>query len=248
MLNPMTVISFKSVYKKYQLFKNSRARFKSIFLKNIAYNEKIVLNNINFEIDSGESVAFLGKNGAGKSTILKLITGVIYPTSGEIKINGKVGALLELTSGLIPEFSGVENIRFHCTLLGFDKEKLAQIEKKVIEFADIGEYVNQPVRMYSSGMKARLGFAINTNIEPNILIVDEALSVGDKNFNEKCYAKINEIMHKNTTFLFVTHSTFMAKKYCKRGIVLNGGKVSFDGAIDKACEYYEKNVLKGVKI
>lgn len=243
----MIAISLKSVCKKYQLFKSSKDRFRSLFLKNISFNEKVVLDNINLEIKKGESVAFLGKNGAGKSTILKLITGVIYPTNGEIKVNGKVGALLELTSGLIAEFNGKENIRFHGLLLGFDSEKIKEIEKNVIEFADIGVYINQPVRMYSSGMKARLGFAINTNIDPDILIVDEALSVGDKSFNEKCYAKVGEIMQKNATFLFITHSTAMAKKYCKRGIVLNGGKVCFDGEINQACKHYEDNILKVVK-
>ena len=186
-------IIFNNVTKRYKLYKNERARFLSIFTKKVKCKEKRVINGVSFQIDKGEGVAFFGRNGAGKSTILKMITGVSFPTEGEIEVNGRVSALLELAAGFNPEFTGRENIYFKGNVMGLTDSEIKELEPEIIEFAALGDYIDQPVRTYSSGMKARLGFAINANIDPEILIVDEALSVGDKAFRIKCRKKIREI-------------------------------------------------------
>ena len=234
------VVKFDKVTKLYKLYKNDKASFKGLFVRNIPYKENRAVNNLSFEVKRGESVALFGRNGAGKSTILKMVTGVTFPTEGEITVNGKVSALLELGAGFDGESTGRENIYFKCSLMGMSDEEIKSVEDDIVQFADIGEYMDQPLRSYSSGMKARLGFAINANAQPDILIVDEALSVGDKNFQEKCKAKISEIMaDEKVTLLFVTHSLNVAKDFCKRGIVLEKGKMLFDGDIDEAIEYYD---------
>ena len=235
------VIRFRNVTKIYKLYKSDRARFKALFNKRIPYKENKAVNNMSFEIRRGESVALFGRNGAGKSTILKMITGVTFPTDGDIEVNGKVSALLELGAGFDIESTGRENIYFKCSLMGMNDEEIAAVEDSIVEFADIGDYMDQPLWSYSSGMKARLGFAINANAQPDILIVDEALSVGDKNFQKKCKNKIAEIMaDEDVTLLFVTHSLSTAKDFCKRGFVLEKGKLLFDGDIDDAIEFYDK--------
>ncbi|MBQ8563893.1 MAG: ABC transporter ATP-binding protein [Firmicutes bacterium] len=238
------VIEFKDVTKVYKLFKNDKQRFKAIFLKKTAYKKKFAVNHLSFQVRRGESVALLGKNGAGKSTILKMITGVAYPTVGQITVNGRVSALLELTAGFDPEFTGRENIYFRGQLMGLSDKEIAELEPEIVEFADLNDYIDQPVRTYSSGMKARLGFAINVNIKPEILIVDEALSVGDNEFKKKCTAKINEIINeKDVTFLFVTHSSSTARAFCNRGLVMRLGKLMYDSDIDDAIGYYQ-NMLE----
>ena len=240
-----TVIKFSNVTKIYKLFKNDKKRLLYTFCKKIKYQEKKAVDNVNFEIKRGESVALFGKNGAGKSTILKMITGVTYPTSGEIKVSGRVSALLELTSGFDPEFTGRENIYLKGQLLGLKDTEIKELEQEIIDFAEIYEYIDQPIRTYSSGMKARLGFSINVNIKPEILIVDEALSVGDEEFKNKCIKKVNDIINKdNVTLLFVTHSTSMAREFCKRGIFMKNGRVIYDGDINTAIEEYEKTLKK----
>ena len=239
------VIKFNNVTKIYKLFKNDKRRLLYTFFKKIKYQEKRAVDNVSFKIERGESVALFGKNGAGKSTILKMITGVAFPTSGTIEVNGRVSALLELTSGFDPEFTGRENIYLKGQLLGIKNQEIKELEQEIIDFAEIEEYIDQPVRTYSSGMKARLGFSINVNIRPEILIVDEALSVGDEEFKNKCTTKVNEIIkNDNVTLLFVTHSTQMAKEFCKRGIVMEKGKLKFDGNIDDAITRYEKTLKK----
>jgi len=236
-------IEFKNVTKRYKLYKNEKERFKAVFFKGIKPKMKIAINDVSFRINKGESVALFGKNGAGKSTLLKMITGVLYPTEGEIVVNGRVSALLELSAGFDPDFTGRENIYFKGQLLGINEKEIAKLEDKIIEFADIGEYIDQPVRSYSSGMKARLGFAINANIEPEILIVDEALSVGDKAFRRKCNLKIKEVLADGkVTFLFVTHSTNVAKNFCDRGIVMKQGNMLFDGEVNEAAAFYEQTL------
>lgn len=242
------VIEFKNVTKMYKLYKNDKQRLLSVFSKRVPYKEKRAANNVSFQIQKGESVALFGKNGAGKSTVLKMITGVAYPTEGEIIVKGRVSALLELTSGFDPELSGRENIYLKGQLCGLKDDEIRELEDEIVEFAEIGEYIDQPVRTYSSGMKARLGFAVNVNIRPEILIVDEALSVGDRAFRDKCLQKINHIIEKdNVTLLFVTHSTETARKFCKRGIVMKNGKVIYDNDIDTAIEHYNKSIAKKSK-
>lgn len=237
------VIKFDHVTKIYKLFKNDKKRLLHTFFKKIKYKEKKAVNDVSFCVRRGEAVALFGKNGAGKSTILKMITGVAFPTIGTIEVNGRVSALLELTSGFDPEFTGRENIYLKGQLLGLKDSEIKELEQEIIDFAELAEYIDQPVRTYSSGMKARLGFSINVNIRPEILIVDEALSVGDEEFKNKCTKKVNEIVNKDeVTLLFVTHSTAMAKEFCSRGIVMESGKKTFDGDIDEAIQKYQKTV------
>lgn len=239
------VIDFRDVSKVYKLYKNDKQRLLSVFSKKVSYKKKKAVDHVSFQVRRGEAVAIFGKNGAGKSTVLKMITGVAFPTEGTINVEGRVSALLELTSGFDPEFTGRENIYLKGRLSGLKEQEIKELEQEIVNFAEIGEYIDQPVRTYSSGMKARLGFAINVNIRPEILIVDEALSVGDVAFKDKCLEKVNEIMHKDgVTLLFVTHTTSMAQQFCSRGIVMKNGKIIFDDDIDPAIEAYEKSMRK----
>ncbi len=235
-----TVIKFDHVSKEYFLYKNDKARFKAIFTNNRGVKKHQALKDISFEIHKGESVGIIGRNGAGKSTLLKMITGVTFATSGEIAVNGKVAALLELTAGFSYDMTGRENIQLKCYLLGLDNEEIAQIEESIIEFANLGEYIDQPVRTYSSGMRMRLGFAININIKPDILVIDEALSVGDAQFRKKCENKIKELRNSGITVLFVSHSVNSVSDTCDRAIYLCDGKVEYDGTVDEAFEHYNK--------
>ena len=216
-----TVVEFKNVTKIYKLYSGARRKLLGKFFKSVINKEKKALDDLSFTIKKGESVALLGRNGAGKSTILKMITSVCFPNEGEIIVNGRVSALLELTAGFDPEFTGRENIYLKGATIGLPKKEIQELEQQIIDFADIGDYIDQPVRSYSSGMKARLGFAINANVRPEILIVDEALSVGDTVFRNKCLSKVNELIEKdNVTLLFLTHITPIAKKLFKRGMVI----------------------------
>lgn len=239
------VIRFDDVTKTYNLYKNDRGRFlgifnykkKSVFLGSVDAN-----NHLSFEVKKGEAVAFLGRNGAGKSTALKMVTGVTHPTSGTVEVKGRVSALLELTAGFDMQLTGRENIHLRGQILGLTKREIAEIEPGVVDFAELGLYIDQPMRTYSSGMKARLGFAFAVAIDPEILVVDEALSVGDRAFQKKCIARIREIMmDENVTVLFVTHASAIAKEFCSRGIVLDKGTKVFEGSIDDATAYYEAN-------
>ena len=240
-----TVIEFQKVSKIYKLYKSDKQRFKSIFFKKTPHKLKKAVDKVSFKINKGEAVALLGKNGAGKSTILKMITEVTYPTSGKININGRVSALLELTSGFDQEFTGRENIYLKGQILGLKNEEIKSLEKTIIDFSELEEYIEQPVRTYSSGMKARLGFSINVNIKPEILIVDEALSVGDEEFRRKCINKINDLIEKdNITLLYVTHATKTVKDFCKRGMVMQTGKLIFDGDIEEAIKIYTETIKK----
>ena len=239
------VIILDHVTKIYKLFSNGKKRFLATFIKSVKYKEKLAINDVSFSVQKGEAVALFGRNGAGKSTILKMITGVSYPTYGYINVKGRVGALLELTAGFDPEFSGRENIYLKGQLIGMTNKEIENVESEIVDFAEVGEYIDQPVRTYSSGMKARLGFAINVCIRPDILIVDEALSVGDAKFKKKCVEKIKEMIKKyGTTLLFVTHVTNTAKEFCDRGIVLRSGKVLYDGEIDEAIYWYEESLKR----
>lgn len=248
MVGNIAAIQLKNVSKKYRLFKNEKKRLASFFNKNIEYKTKEALNNVSLNIYKGESVAFFGKNGAGKSTMLKIITGVSYPSSGKVRVNGRISALLELMAGFDAEMTGRENIYFRGDILGIKKEEMKILEDKIVEFAELGEYIDQPVRTYSSGMRARLGFAINISVKPDVLIVDEALSVGDRDFREKCRKAVKEKIEEGVTFLFVTHSAADAIKFCKRGVVMKNGHIVFDGDIKAASEFYNKSILKQKKI
>lgn len=230
----------KNVSKTYMLFKNEKQRIAALLLGREPASIKKVADDISLTIYSGEAVALFGQNGAGKSTLLKMITGVSYPSEGLIRVNGRVSALLELTAGFDSQLTGRENIYLRGEILGISREEIQAMEEPIIQFAALGRYIDQPVRSYSSGMRSRLGFAINANIRPEILIVDEALSVGDSKFRAKCKVKINEILKSGATFLFVTHSLSEAKNLCKRGIVLEQGRLLYDGPVAEAADFYEK--------
>ncbi len=237
------MIRFSDVTKRYHLYKNDRGRFLGMFgirPEKLYLGEVEANSHLSFEIRRGEAVAFIGHNGAGKSTALKMITGVVYPTEGEIEVNGRVSALLELNAGFDNKLTGRENIALRAQIMGLDKDEFARLEPEIIEFADLGVYIDQPMRSYSSGMRSRLGFAFAVSTDPEILVVDEALSVGDKAFKNKCLQRIRQIMmDENVTVLFVTHASATAQEFCSRGIVLDKGKKMYDGDIDSAIEFYE---------
>jgi len=237
------IIEFTHVTKTYHLYKNERARFLGLFniKRDGAYLGAINANdNLSFRVDRGEAVAFLGQNGAGKSTALKIVSGIASPTVGRAVVKGKVSALLELNAGFDSKLTGRENISLRGQAIGLSRREIKEVESKVVDFAEIGAYIDQPMRTYSSGMKSRLGFAFAVSMDPEILVVDEALSVGDKKFKEKCVKRVREIItDEDVTVLFVTHSSGVAKEFCTRGIVLDQGEKLYDGPIDAAIAYYE---------
>lgn len=238
------IISFKNVSKEYILYKNEQERFKALFKK--PKNPKInkALKSVSFDIYPGESIGIIGDNGAGKSTILKMITGVAHPSEGEVTVKGKVAALLELTAGFSMEMTGRENIYLKGYILGLNDAYIRTIEEKIIDFAQLGDYIDQPVRTYSSGMRLRLGFAININIEPDILVVDEALSVGDATFKKKCKDKIGEIIKSGVTVLYVSHNQAGVKELCNRAIFMKKGALLYDGDVNEAYKVYEDSKVK----
>ncbi|WP_305299579.1 ABC transporter ATP-binding protein [Parvibacter caecicola] len=239
------VVEFDHVTKTYTLYKSDKGRLLGVFgiQRPGSYLGTVNANNdLSFTIRRGEAVAFLGRNGAGKSTALKMITGVAHPTKGQVSVGGRVSALLELTAGFDMKLTGRENIGLRGQIMGLTNEEIAELEPKVVEFADLGLYIDQPMRTYSSGMKARLGFGFAVGTDPEILVVDEALSVGDRAFRDKCVKRIREIMmDENVTVLFVSHSSSTVKEFCSRGIVLDHGTQVFDGPIEEAIEFYERN-------
>lgn len=234
------IIEFENVTKIYTLYKNSKQQFAALFYRSKKLQKHKALDNVSLQIYPGEAVGIVGNNGAGKSTLLKMITGVSFPDTGKITVNGRVAALLELTAGFSNEMTGRENIYLKGYLLGLKDKEIKGMEDKVVEFADLGEYIDQPVRTYSSGMKMRLGFAININIEPDILVVDEALSVGDATFKKKCKDKIKDLIKSGTTVLFVSHNKDNVKEVCKRAIYLRSGSVVCDGTVDEVLKVYEE--------
>lgn len=235
-------IKVEHISKLYKLYRGRADRLKDALhlSRKKSYQEYYALSDVNFTVKKGETVGLIGTNGAGKSTLLKLITGVLTPSDGQIEVNGKISALLELGAGFNYEYTGLENIYFNGTLLGYTKEQMEERVPKIIEFAGIGDYINQPVKTYSSGMFARLAFAMAINVEPDILIVDEALSVGDIYFQSKCFKKMDEIKRNGTTVLLVTHDMSSVVKYCDKVVVLNHGKVVKEGNPKEMVDIYKK--------
>lgn len=236
------VIQVINVSKMYKLYDRHTDRLKEALglSRKKCYTEHYALNHINFEVNKGETVGIIGTNGSGKSTILKIITGVLNPTEGEIKVNGRISALLELGAGFNMEYTGIENIYLNGTMIGFSKEEIDAKLDDILAFADIGEFVNQPVKTYSSGMFVRLAFAVAINIEPEILIVDEALSVGDVFFQAKCYHKFEEFKEAGKTILFVSHDLSSVSKYCDRVVLLNKGEKLAEGTPKEMIDLYKK--------
>lgn len=235
-------IRVKDLTKKYKLYQKRSERLANAFGKEKNIKEFYALKGVSFEISKGECVGIIGHNGAGKSTLLKLLTGVAFPTSGEIEINGRLASMLELGSGFNPELTGMENIYFNGSLNDLTKEEIDGKLKDILEFADIGNFIEQPVKNYSSGMFARLAFAVAINVDPDILIVDEILSVGDVGFQVKCMEKFNEFKKKGKTILYVSHGLGTVKKFCDRAIWLQKGEVVDDGnSVIVVERYYNLN-------
>ena len=240
-------IQVSHLTKKYKLFMHNRDRvLDALGLggKKPRYTEKLALRDVDMTIYRGETVGIIGTNGSGKSTILKVITGVLTPTEGEVQVNGRISALLELGAGFNMEYNGIENIYLNGTMIGFSKKEIDERLDAILEFADIGEYVYQPVKMYSSGMFMRLAFAVAINIDPEILIVDEALAVGDVFFQAKCFRKFDEFKKAGKTVLFVSHDMSSIGKYCDRVVLLNRGVKLDEGAPKEMIDIY-KRVLVG---
>ncbi len=239
-------IQVKNVEKVYKLYDKPSDRIKEAlgFGKKSRHSDHRALKGVDLTINKGETVGIIGTNGSGKSTILKIITGVLSPTSGEVEVNGRISALLELGAGFNKEYNGIENIYLNGTMIGFSKKEIDEKLDSILEFADIGEYVYQPVKTYSSGMFVRLAFAVAINIDPEILIVDEALSVGDVFFQAKCYHKFEEFKAMGKTIVFVSHDLSSIAKYCDRVILLNQGDKLGEGDPKTMIDAY-KQVLVG---
>ncbi len=227
------IIKIDNVSKTYTLYKNDQERFRALFKKPKNPIIHKALDHVSLEIRRGEAVGLMGDNGCGKSTLLKTITGVTFPDEGTVTVNGMVAALLELTAGFSMDMTGRENIYLKGYILGLDEETIKTIEEAVIDFAELGDYIDQPVRTYSSGMRVRLGFAINVNISPDILVIDEALAVGDASFKAKCRNKIRDIMESGVTVLYVSHNASSVKEICTRAVYMKKGQLIFDGPTEE---------------
>ena len=219
------VIDVNNISKSYKLYDKPVDRLKETLhpWKKNYHRDFFALHNISFQVSRGETVGIVGRNGAGKSTLLKIITGVLTPSTGSVTVNGKIASLLELGTGFNPEFTGIENIYLNGAFMGYTHEEMEAKLPAILEFADIGDFIHQPVKLYSSGMYVRLAFSVAINVEPDVLIVDEALAVGDARFQMKCYQRLEDICSKGTTILFVTHDLAITKKICTKAILLENG-------------------------
>ncbi len=241
-----TAIKVTQVSKVYKLYDTSAARLKDALgiSRQQNYSEHAALHDITLEIQKGETVGIIGTNGSGKSTLLKIITGVIRQTEGSVEVDGRISALLELGAGFNMEYTGIENVYLQGTMMGFSREEIAGKLDAILEFADIGAFVHQPVKTYSSGMFVRLAFAVAINIDPEVLIVDEALSVGDVFFQSKCYRKFEEFKEQGKTILFVSHDLSSITKYCDRAILLNKGAKVMEGTPKEAVDRYKMALVE----
>lgn len=233
-------ISVKNVYKTFKLYQDKHYTLKEkiIFSKNKKVDYHEVLNNINLNIKKGENVALIGTNGSGKSTLLKLLTKIIYPTSGEIKTNGKLTSLLELGAGFHQDFTGRENIYFNASIFGLTAKEIDNRINDIIEFSELSDFIDSPVRTYSSGMYMRLAFSVAINVDAEILLIDEILAVGDQRFQEKCFNKLTELKNSGKTIVIVSHNLDSIRKLCDRGIWIYEGKVKMDDEINKVIDEY----------
>ncbi|NFG41555.1 ABC transporter ATP-binding protein [Clostridium botulinum] len=239
-------IKIENLSKLYKLYDKPLDRMKeALSISKKKYSrEHYALKNISFEVKKGEAIGILGKNGSGKSTLLKILTGVLNETNGIKVVNGKISAILELGAGFNHEYTGIENIYLNGTMMGYTKEEMTRKVDRIISFADIGEFINQPVKTYSSGMFARLAFAVAINVEPDILIVDEALAVGDTRFQIKCIDKMKELKDSGTTILFVSHATEQIKRFCNRAVWIDKGRVVDIGESSKIVDKYDTYMLQ----
>ena len=257
----MDAIKVENISKIYRIYNKPSDRLKeAISIRHKKYhNQFYALKNISFRVEKGETIGIIGTNGSGKSTMLKIITGVLRQSEGQIEVNGKVSALLELGAGFDQDYTGIENIYMNGSIMGYSKSEMDARKDTILEFADIGDFIYQPVKTYSSGMLVRLAFALAINVEPEILIIDEALAVGDAFFQVKCYHKLEEIKKNGTTILFVSHDIASVKKMCSRVIWIEKGVLRETGGANTVCERYlgaqikrtneeNKKVLAQIKI
>ncbi|UWP58428.1 ABC transporter ATP-binding protein [Ruminococcus gauvreauii] len=233
-------ISVGHLSKVYKLYNKPSDRLKETLGMKVAAKEHYALRDVSFTVNKGETVGIIGTNGSGKSTILKIITGVLNPSGGEVSVNGRISALLELGAGFNMEYTGLENVYLNGTMIGFSREEIDRKMDAILSFADIGDFIHQPVKTYSSGMFVRLAFAVAINIEPEILIVDEALSVGDVFFQAKCYRKFEDFKKMGKTILFVSHDLGSISKYCDRVVLLNRGEKLDEGQPKPMVDLYKK--------
>ena len=233
-------ISVVNMSKKFKLFydKPNTLKERLVFWNHKKTETRIVLDNINLEIKKGETVALIGVNGSGKSTLLKLMTKIIYPTSGIVETNGKLTSLLELGAGFHPDFTGRENIYFNAAIFGLTKKEIDKRLNDIIAFSELEEFIDNPVRTYSSGQYMRLAFSIAINVDAEILLIDEILAVGDQHFQDKCFEKLKELRDGDKTIVIVSHSLEAIKQICTRGVWIHEGKIEIDDKIDNAIEAY----------
>lgn len=239
-----TVIKVENVKMKFNLSKEKTDNLKEYVIKfikrDLHYQPFWALKGVSFEVKRGDKFGIIGLNGAGKSTLLKLIAGVMKPTEGQISVTGSIVPLLEMGAGFDPDYTGRENIFLKGALLGYTRRFLEEKFDEIVEFSDLEEFIDVPLKNYSSGMKARLAFSIATMVEPEILIIDEVLSVGDAKFQEKSREKMNSLLDEDATVLFVSHSTQQVRNICNRAIWLDKGKLITQGPVDEVCDAYEK--------
>ena len=235
-------IIVEHVYKTFNVYldKANTIKEKLLFFKRNKKEKREVLKDINLKIKKGEVVALIGVNGSGKSTLLKLMTKIIYPNKGKITTKGKLTSLLELGAGFHPDFSGRENIYFNASIFGLTRKEIDARLDQIIEFSELGTYIDNPVRTYSSGMYMRLAFSVAINVDADILLIDEILSVGDQHFQEKCFKKMNELKNEGKTMVFVTHSMQSVKDLCTRAVWLHEGHIKMDGEPEEVIEEYIK--------
>ncbi|WP_099159468.1 teichoic acids export ABC transporter ATP-binding subunit TagH [Virgibacillus ndiopensis] len=232
-------IVVSNVTKKHKLYTSTSEKLKDIFTRKGYGEDFYALKNVNFEAFKGDVIGFVGVNGAGKSTLSNIIAGILPETTGTVEVNGDV-SLIAIASGLKGNLTGRENIELKCLMLGFNKKEIEELEPQIIEFAEIGKFIDQPVKSYSSGMKSRLGFAISVSIDPDIIVIDEALSVGDKAFAEKCFKKMNEFKKQGKTIIFVSHSLAQMKDFADKILWLEFGRVKDYGTKEEVLPEYEK--------
>ena len=237
------IIEVKDVSMRFNLATEKTDTIKEYFVKllkrQLMFNEFYALKNVNLTVNRGEAVALIGANGSGKSTLLKCIAGVLYPTTGSIEVRGSIAPLIELGAGFDPDLTARENIYLNGAVLGHDRKFMDEHFQSIVDFAELWEFIDVPVKNFSSGMVARLGFSIATEVSADVLIVDEVLSVGDFRFQEKCQKRMEEMMKGGTTLLFVSHSTKQVRELCQKAVWLKKGKIEMVGNVDAVCDMYE---------
>lgn len=246
-MNSENVIIVDNLYKSFYFFKQDFRILQWIFTKKGFEKKRDVLKGVTFCVKQGEIVGLIGVNGAGKSTLMKLIAGITYPTSGKVKVNGRVGSLINLSAGFNADYTGRKNLYYKGTIMGMSTSEVDAIIDDISDFVELGEYFDRPIRMYSSGMSARLGFALAVFSKPDILIIDEVLAVGDKSFQNKSKEKIKELFLEGKTVIFSSHSEALIRQFCNRVIYLKDGEIVFDGDVEQGLAHYNEDLKKKIK-